>query len=343
MKEQKILKGVFVGAGYFSDFHLDAWTRIPSVEMVAGCDLDLDKVRSLSNKYQISKVYESVEEMLQQEAPDFIDVITLPDSHHEICRLAIKYGVHIICQKPVASTFQESMKLFDEVEESDIRFMVHDNWRFQPWYRKIKEMIEAGIIGSFHTMNFRMRMGDGWGDDAYLNRQPYFQTMPRLLIHENGVHFIDTFRYLFGEVKSVFARLRKLNPVIKGEDTAWAQFEFESGGLALLDSGRYNESTCEDPRFTFGEALVEGTLGSIRLYEDGKITLQPLNKKEQQVKYHYTRHGFCGDSVYGCLSHFVESLLNDKPFESSTMDYRKTLQIQEAVYHSSENQKVVTL
>ncbi len=71
-----------------------------------------------------------------------------------------------------------------------------------------------------HTITFRNRAGDGWGEDAYLARQPYFQTMERFLLYEAGIHTIDTFRYLAGEVNRVWCMLRKLNPVIAGEDTA---------------------------------------------------------------------------------------------------------------------------
>ena len=337
------LKGVFVGAGYFSSFHLDAWSRIPDVEIAAGCDLDEEKIKGLTKKFNISNTYQSVEEMLDREKPDFIDIITPPETHLELCKLAISKGVHILCQKPVTPSFKESLQLFELVSESQIRFMVHDNWRFQPWYRKIKEMIQEGAIGDFHTLNFRMRMGDGWGEDAYLGRQPYFRTMERLLIHETGVHFIDAFRYVFGDIDKVFARLRRLNPVIKGEDTGWIQFDFKSGGLGMLDAGRYNETTAENPRFTFGEALVEGYDGSIRLYNDGKLTLTKLGQKEQTVTYNISRQGFCGDSVHACLLHFVDCLIEGKEFETSAQDYRKTLEVQEAIYRSSRVENIVSI
>ena len=68
-------------------------------------------------------------------------------------------------------------------------------------------------------------MGDGWGDNAYLDRQPYFQTMPRLLVVETAIHWIDTFRFLFGEVDAVYARLRRINPAIAGEDAGLICFD----------------------------------------------------------------------------------------------------------------------
>ncbi len=73
--------------------------------------------------------------------------------------------------------------------------MVHDNFRFQPWHREFRRLLDAGAIGRLHSISCRTRMGDGWQPDAYLARQPYFRTMPQLLIYETGVHFIDVYRY----------------------------------------------------------------------------------------------------------------------------------------------------
>jgi predicted dehydrogenase len=87
---------------------------------------------------------------------------------------------------------------------ANVRFMVHENFRFQPWHREIKRLINAGAIGDkMHSLHFRTRMGDGWGEDAYIPRQPYFRDYPRLLVYETGIHFIDTFRYLAGDISRV--------------------------------------------------------------------------------------------------------------------------------------------
>ena len=92
---------------------------------------------------------------------------------------------------------------------------------------EIKKLLSSGEIGEkLHTITFRNRAGDGWGADAYLARQPYFQTMPQFLIFEAGIHTIDTFRYLAGEIERVWCVHRKLNPVIAGEATAIGIFQF---------------------------------------------------------------------------------------------------------------------
>jgi predicted dehydrogenase len=160
--------------------------------------------------------------------------------------------------------------------------------------------------------------------------------MQRFLILETGIHFIDTFRFLAGEVEQVYCVLRQLNRAIAGEDCGLLILQFASGAVGLWDANRYNESNCEDPRYTFGEFLVEGNGGSIRLAQDGSMTLQPLGQPERTHPYEHSRRGFAGDCCYATQRHFVESLLNDRPFETSGSEYLKSLTVQEALYRSAE-------
>ena len=72
--------------------------------------------------------------------------------------------------------------------------------------------------------------------------------MPKLLVFETGVHFIDTFRYLAGEIDETYALLKRLNPVVKGEDAGLLTFRFANGATGVWDANRYNESNSDDPR-----------------------------------------------------------------------------------------------
>src|SRR5215211_1299547 len=81
----KKLKGVAIGAGYFSRFHFEAWWRIPEVELVAFSDLDARRVQSIKSSVSPAQGYTDYREMFDSEKPDFVDVITPPCSHREIC------------------------------------------------------------------------------------------------------------------------------------------------------------------------------------------------------------------------------------------------------------------
>ena len=343
MKFSKPLKVACIGTGYFSKFHIDAWSRIPEVQLVAICDQDVAKAEKMAKEFGIAKSYQSAELLLKQVEVDVVDIITPPETHTELCHLVANHGKAIICQKPVAPTFNEALQLVNEISEK-VPFFIHENYRFQPWYRKIKSLISDQSIGDrLHTLYVRTRMGDGWQPDAYLQRQPYFRTMPRLLVHETGVHFIDTFRFLLGEVDSVYADLRKLNADIAGEDCGMLYFKFKSGVRAIWDANRYNQSTSSDPRYTFGEMLLEGNGGSIRLYHDGSMTLQKLGEEETPVAYTHENRNFGSDCVYHTQSHLTRSLLGESNPENLAVEYLQNLRIQEAIYESAQQGQVIKL
>jgi predicted dehydrogenase len=340
----KRLKGVCIGAGYFARYQYEAWLRIPEVEIVAFSNRDQTRASEIKKRFGLTRCYTDYREMFDREKPDFVDVITPPPSHRGICAEAAQRGIHIICQKALAPTFPEASEIVATAAEASVRFMVHENFRFQPWYREIKRQIETGAIGDrLFSLAFRSRMGDGWGENAYIPRQPYFREYPRLLIFENGVHFIDTYRYLAGEISRVSSWHRRLNPVIKGEDCALIVFEFANGALGEWDANRYNETNAVNPRYTFGEFLVEGSGGRICLTGDSRLTLKRLGEKEVEIPYERADVNFCGDCVYFTQRHFVDRMLDGRPFETSGEEYLKTLTVQEAAYKSAEERRPVKL
>lgn len=340
----RLLKGLGVGAGYFSQFHYEAWNRIPFVSMTAVCDADLERAQLTASNFGIPYFADNLEAALNRERPDFVDLITPPATHFSLIRQIVAAGVkNIICQKPLAPNLAETEEIVRFVQKQGCRLLIHENFRFQPWHRTLKNLLEQERIGPLFSMHFRMRMGDGWPDDAYLDRQPYFRTMPRLLIYETGIHFIDTFRFLAGEITSVFAQLRRLNPAIAGEDAGMVWFQFANGAQGLLDANRYNEPNYPNPRYTFGEFLLEGRLGSLRLYPDGRITLQKLGFGEREHKYVHESKGFAGDCVFFTQQEMANAILKNQPYANEAAAYLLNVKVQEAIYRSNELGQVVRL
>jgi len=337
------LRGVGIGAGYFAQFQYEAWTRIPEVEITALSNRSETKAQALAAKYSIPRHYGEWKRMIEAENPDFVDIITPPETHEEICAFAAERGINIICQKPLAPSLEIGRRIVENAKDAGVRFMVHENWRWQPWYRKIKEISNAGTIGNFTHLHFLMRMGDGWGEHPYSPRQAYFRDYPHLLVYETGVHFIDTFRFLLGEVSSVFATLRKLNPVIRGEDAGLLLMNFKSGATALWDANRYNEVEAESPRLTFGQLRIDGTRGHLSMDTESNLRMKLLGEPGQEIEYTRATINFAGDCVYFLQRHFVDCVLNGKEFESSGDDYLKTIQVVQAAYDSAETSRVVSL
>jgi D-apiose dehydrogenase len=340
---ESLLRGAAVGCGYFSQFHYEAWSRIGGVQLVACCDSDEAKVQTVPGDLQR---YTDFRRMLDEVKPDFLDVITQPGQHEAICAEAIQRGIPVICQKPLGGSVKVAERMVRQAESAGVRLMVHENFRFQPWHRELKRQIDSGVIGSkLHSLSFRTRMGDGWAEDAYLARQPYFREYPRLLVYETGVHFIDTFRYLAGEISNVTAWLRRLNPVIAGEDCGLVVMEFANGVVGQWDANRFNEpaSAASDPRYTFGECLIEGNEGSLLLDLEGRIMLKRLGEAEQEIAYAHERRGFAGDCVFAAQQHFADCLRSGADCETSGESYLRTMSIQEAVYASARMKQRITI
>ncbi|MEJ2375282.1 MAG: Gfo/Idh/MocA family oxidoreductase [Pseudolabrys sp.] len=330
-----------VGAGYFSQFHYDAWTRMDDVELVGLCDLDAARASQAAARWSAPQSFTNAAEMLDRLKPDLVDIITPPAAHLSLIQLAADRRINAICQKTFCLSLAEARQAVQTAETATILLVVHENFRFQPWYGEIKRQLVSGELGQVYQATFRLRPGDGQGADAYLDRQPYFQTMERFLVHETAIHFVDTFRFLFGEVAGVFADLRRLNPVIAGEDSGIVIFRHASGVRAVFDGNRLIDHPAQNKRLTMGEMIIEGERAVLRLDGDGNLFLRPLHSNTwQPIAFEKSEAGFGGDSVYRLQRHVVDHLQGRRPVVNMARDYIANLVVEEAIYKSAANRRV---
>ncbi|MEL6433858.1 MAG: Gfo/Idh/MocA family oxidoreductase, partial [Pseudomonadota bacterium] len=280
--------------------------------------------------------YDRLDALLETTQPDLLDIIVPPQAHTDAILTALNQGVRwIICQKPFCQSLSEASAISDRAKSLGATVIVHENFRFQPWYRRIKSAIDEGLVGQPLQMTFRLRPGDGQGDGAYLDRQPYFQKMERFLVHETAVHWIDTFRFLFGDPKAVYADLRRFNPVIAGEDAGMILFDFEGDIRAAFDGNRLLDHSSDNMRRTMGEALMEGTTGSIELRGDGSLKHRAFGTSDYQTLMAPDESDeFGGDCVHALQSHVIDGMRGLREIENLADQYLKVIEIEEAIYTS---------
>ncbi|MEM7565547.1 MAG: Gfo/Idh/MocA family oxidoreductase, partial [Pseudomonadota bacterium] len=211
------LRVATAGTGFFSQFHYNAWCRMANadeVDLVSIYNRTPERGAEFAARFGIDNAYHDFVAMLDSEDIDLVDIITPPETHDRFVKAAVERNIAVICQKPFTQDFSTARQLVKFISERQGRVFVHEDFRFQPWYGCIKSLLDEGRLGEIYQISFWLRPGDGQGPEAYLDRQPYFQQMPRFLIHETAIHFVDTFRYLMGEVTAVYAQLNRLNPVI---------------------------------------------------------------------------------------------------------------------------------
>lgn len=328
-----MLRVAGIGAGYFSRFHYDAWARMPGVALVAVCDRERAKALEVAGLHGCF-AFDDAATMLDTVRPDLVDIVTPPATHRALVELVAARGLPMICQKPLAPTLAEARDLVEAAERAGVLLVAHENFRFQPWYGEIRRLLAQGALGEIHQLSFRLRPGDGRGPRAYLDRQPYFQEMERFLIHETAIHLIDVFRYLAGEPVAVTARLRRLNPAIRGEDAGVFLLETDSGVQALFDGNRLVDHEATNARLTMGEMLVEGEGGQVRLDGEGRLHRRATGGRWQPHDYAWSDRGFAGDSVLALQAHVVAHLTEGAPVVNTGRGYLRNLEVEEAVYRS---------
>jgi predicted dehydrogenase len=315
------LRGGLIGCGYFGQIQLEAWRRMEGAEIVAACDGNLERARSSA-----AAAYGDAREMLEREQLDFVDVATRPDTHLELVRLAVSCGKPVMVQKPLAPDLAGAREILAVASAAGARVMVHENWRWQPWHREMKRRLEQGDVGDVFGYHLTMMAGDGLGPTPY-PAQPYFATMPKLLMFESLIHPVDVGRFYCGEIERVYAVTRRRNPLIVGEDRAVLTLSHADVD-GVVEGHRYLAS--EPPGPGMGRALVEGEKGRLEALADGRVYWNGRLVWECPEL-----PGYKGDSVKATQEHFVECLRTGEEFETSVARYWGSFAAVEAAYESA--------
>jgi predicted dehydrogenase len=321
-----------IGAGYFARFQLEGW-QAAGAQVAGLCDLDLARASALGAEFAVGTVGCDAAALMDRLKPDLVDVVLPPAAQADVVHASLQRGLPTVCQKPFGRDLAQAEALAAASARAGVPLVVHENFRFAPWFREARRLIDAGVLGRVHGVSFRLRPGDGQGPGAYLDRQPYFQTMPQLLVRETAVHFIDSFRFLCGEVLAVTARLRRLNPVIAGEDAGTIVLEFDDHRQGLFDGNRLNTHPAADHRRTMGEMWLEGSAGVLRLDGDARLWWMPHGGPERPHPYP-AGDGAFGGAVTALQAHVLDHLRHGTPLENAAADYLANLHVQAAVYRS---------
>ncbi len=324
-----------VGGGYFGRMQARAWQRIDGANLVGIADSSNDARAELKTLFPDIAIEVDLQTLLVTGGIDLLDVATPPATHADLISPLLGKVSTIVCQKPFCENLGIAQSLVDEADTSGTVLIVHENFRFMPWYRAIRQILALGELGEIRQAHFRMRPGDGSGENAYLGRQPYFRTMERFLMHETGIHWIDVFRFLFGEPESIYADLWQSNPAIDGEDSGIVVLTMKSGVRATFDANRTLDHRAKNHRLTMGEFTLEGSDASLFLDGDGNITIRLSGSNTATaVTYELVDRDFGGDCVFHFQNHVINHLVNGSPLETLASDYLKNIRIEEAAYQS---------
>lgn len=328
------LNGALIGCGFFAINQMHAWKDVSGASIVAICDRDPERLKIVGDQFGIERRYTDAQALFADGGIDFVDIATTAPSHRALVELAAAHKVPAICQKPFATTLDDAKAMVKACREAGIPLMVHENFRWQTPIQAVRKALDSGTIGTPFWGRFSFRSGF----DVF-SGQPYLAEGERFIIEDLGIHTLDIARFILGDVASLAARTKRVNPKIRGEDVATILLDHENGATSIVDVS-YATKLENDP---FPETLVElnGTEGSLRLHQGYR--LEVMNAQGTTVTdvspkllpwasrpWHNIQ-----ESVYAIQQHWADSLAKGAETSTSGADNLKTFALVEAAYESA--------
>ena len=338
----KKLRFAILGCGFWSQFQIGAWQELEGAECVALYNRTKSKAEDLAKRFGIPHVYDDAEEMLKNEQLDFIDIITDVDTHEKLTVLGAKYGLDVICQKPLGPSFEATKRMLKAIKDAGVRFYVHENYRWQPQFRKVKEILDSGIIGKA----FRC-------ETEFITAFPLFETQPFLAeleqfaLTDQGSHQFDVLRFFFGEANTIYCEKQTVNPTIKGEDVTTTILKMKSGVVCIQKISF--SSPLENEIFPQTLLLIEGNKGSIRLDAEFEINITTPEGTTKEIvpmkSYPWQTDRLKPEppSIVDINQNILDDMLGKGQAENTGDDNFKTVQLVWAAYESAASGELIQL
>ena len=205
--------------------------------------------------------------MINQGDLDAIIVGVPDDLHYEITMQGLRAGLHVLCDKPLAITAQQAREMYEEAEAARVKHMVLFTYRWMPFFRYVRDLIDQGYIGRFYHCEFRFVMG--WAREKEYSWR-FDQNRANGVLGDLGAHMIDLARWLVGDISRVSAQLGVFvdRPGVEGgrinpaNDSAFLLTEFANGAQGMIHVSVVAQMA---DRFMQQQVKLYGEAGSLEI------------------------------------------------------------------------------
>ncbi len=309
-----------IGCGAMGSLHAHAIRSSNHATLVAVCDTDLAKAEAFGIGLQ-TQAFASFERMLAAAPLDAVTVATPDRLHLQPVLAAIRRGLHVFCEKPLARTAAEAAQLVRAARAGGVQLGVDYNRRFAFGYQKAKQLLDAGRLGNVNQAAFHIC------DGVPLS----VATQPHALLTSLLSHHIDLLRFLCGEIVAVQALFR--GPSRNRPQDVSLTLQFASGAVGSITAGwREGQArTVEHLRLagTQGVVIVDDVQHAVTLWH-----ATPDDAQRFQPDYFAGGNRFY-DSVTAHVAAFIAALSAGKTVPVTAEDGWAGLRLIEAAIESN--------
>ncbi len=238
--DKKILNVGVISCSGMAEGHMKGVIAHPQAKLVAVCDIDLEKAKTVAERRGVDRVYQDYKELLAQPDIDAVIIVTPDHLHREMAIDALEAGKHVLCEKPLALNRDDLNAIAAAVKKSDKKFMVGQICRYTPAFKATKEIIDRGEIGDVvfveteyaHNYEKILKACEDWkSDPARWRSNP-----ERNGVVGGGCHAVDLLRWLVGadpeEVRAYSTK--KIFTDLPYDDTHIALMKFPNNVMAKV-------------------------------------------------------------------------------------------------------------
>lgn len=327
------MKELRIGVVSFEHMHAQSYTqelvKYPEVTLVGIADENEKRGREMAATFK-TNYYQGYESLLEQQL-DGVVICTNNRDHAKVSIAAAKKGIHILVEKPFATTIADAHAMLEAAREANVQIMNAFPMRFNPNVIAAKKKIDAGLIGQVLTITSinHGKIPGGWFIDPALSGGG--------AVMDHTVHLGDLIRWFTGsEIKSVFCESGELLHHKGIDDTGLVMIELNNGVSATIDCSWAHHTNY--PIWAQVDMQIIGTKGVIEL----KAFAQVLHL-DDQANQRFEDIGWNETGDEGLIKEFVQVCATGKTPLVTGLDGLRALEIALASYESSRTNEVVSL
>jgi UDP-N-acetylglucosamine 3-dehydrogenase len=312
----KQLRVAVIGTGFWGRNQARIFSQLPQVKLVCVCDTDPKVADAIGSQFRVEHA-SNVDDILSRKDIDAVTICTPTVTHKDIATRSLEAGKHVLVEKPMTNTVAEGNELLLLARKKGLRVMPGHIERFNPAITYLKSLVDEGKLGNIMLLLARRvgRWPERIGDVG--------------VVRDTAIHDIDVARYIFADdVSSVYAQLGSLRH--SKEDYAEIMLKFSKGGTAFIDANWLTPQKTRTLVVTGSDATarLDYITQQVSIESSERIVTPNLERKEPLILE---------------LTHFAESILNDRPFSVNGIDGIRAVEVCEAVLTSGTAGKTLVL
>jgi UDP-N-acetyl-2-amino-2-deoxyglucuronate dehydrogenase len=338
---RKIRLGI-VGCGRISKNHFGAIEKhAENIELAAVCDIESQTLVEHKERYK-APGYRQLEEMLKSEKLDLVALCTPSGIHPDQAAMAAKYGVHVMTEKPMATRWQDGVRMVKACDEAGVRLFVVKQNRRNTTLQLLKRAVEEKRFGKIHMVHLNVF----WSrPQEYYDQAKWRGTweFDGGAFMNQASHYVDLLDWLIGPVDKVQAMMSTTRD-IEVEDTGVLNVRWRNGAL-----GSMSVTMLTYPKNLEGSITILGEKGTVRI---GGVAVNDIQLWQFDEPRDYDQQinaaNYETTSVYGFghplyYKNVIDVLRGDAEPETDGREGLKSLELLIAAYLSARDGRTISL